>query len=81
MEIKDPDKDLKEMIAYLSESDDPHTLEGYLQTFKAIERNKLRWVLDRLDDLQAKNHKLEIELFRYRYMPWWQRIFTKKHKL
>ena len=75
MEIKDLDKDLKEMIAYLSESDDLHTLEGYLQTFKAIERNKLRWVLDRLDDLQAKNHKLEIELFELKFLPWYKRLF------
>ena len=75
MENQDPNKELKEMIAYLAQSDDPDTLEGYYQTFKAIERNKLKWILDRLDNLQAKNHKLEIELFELKFLPWYKRLF------
>ena len=76
MENQDPNKELKEMIAYLAQSDDPDTLEGYYQTFKAIERNKLKWILDRLDNLQAKNHKLEIELFELKFLHGTKDFFT-----
>lgn len=75
MENQDPDKDLKEIIAYLAESDDPDTLEGYYQTFKAIERNKFKWILNRLDNLQKKNQKLKLELITIKFLPWYKRLF------
>ena len=75
MENKDPDKDLKEMIAYLSSTDDPETIANYYATFKEIEKQKFRWVLNRLDFLQKRNHELELELIKLKFTPWYKRIF------
>lgn len=43
MEVNKNDEDLRKMIAYLSESNDPDTLENYYQSFKKIQRDNLKW--------------------------------------
>ena len=78
MEINPHDKDLKEMIVYLAQTDDPETINGYLQTFKAIEKKRFSWILKRLEYLQEQNFKLEIELIELKNTSWWQRLLSKK---
>ena len=75
MSKPDFDKDLREMIVYLAQTDDPETINGYLQTFKAIEKSRLNWIYKRLEHLQNENLKLEIELLVYKFMPWYKRLF------
>jgi hypothetical protein len=77
VENKDPDKDLKEMIAYLADTDDPETIANYYATFKEIEKQKFRWFLNRLDFLQKRNHELELELLKLKFTPWYKRIFYR----
>ena len=75
MSKPDFDKDLREMIVYLAQTDDPETINGYLQTFKAIEKKRFSWILNRLEYLQEQNFKLEIELIDIKTMPWYKRLF------